>query len=74
MVRTRCFYCWDLGSIPGQGTKIPQAAMAKKVVKQRCAFPFDMLSTLMVCVMTSSLTYTLKMTKTECDSSWLWDQ
>ena len=26
VVQTRCFPCWDLGSIPGWGTKIPQAA------------------------------------------------
>ena len=26
VVRTRCFHCRGLGSIPGWGTKIPQAA------------------------------------------------
>ena len=26
VVGTRCFHCWDPGSIPGQGTKILQAA------------------------------------------------
>ena len=26
VVRTQSFYCHGLGSIPGQGTKIPQAA------------------------------------------------
>ena len=25
MVRTQCFHCGGPGSIPGQGTKIPQA-------------------------------------------------
>ena len=25
VVRTPCFHCYDLGSIPGQGTQIPQA-------------------------------------------------
>ena len=25
VVRTQCFHCWDPGSAPGQGTKIPQA-------------------------------------------------
>ena len=25
VVRTRCFHCWGPGSIPGGGTKIPQA-------------------------------------------------
>ena len=25
-VRTPCFQCWGPGSIPGRGTKIPQAA------------------------------------------------
>ena len=26
VVRTWRFHCWGLGSVPGQGTKIPQAA------------------------------------------------
>ena len=30
MVRTRHIHCHGLGSIPGRGTKIPQAARPKK--------------------------------------------
>ena len=25
VVRTQCFHCWSQGSVPGPGTKIPQA-------------------------------------------------
>ena len=34
MVRTRHFHCQGLGSIPGQGTKIPQATqLSQKKLK-----------------------------------------
>ena len=35
MVRTRCFHCWGLGSIPGQGTKIPQAVWHGKKERKK---------------------------------------
>ena len=34
MVRTQHFYCQGLGSVPGWGTKIPQAAQQKKKKKE----------------------------------------
>ena len=30
VIRTLNFYCWGLSSIPGQGTKIPQARRRDK--------------------------------------------
>ena len=40
VVRTRCFHCHGLGSIPGRGTKIPQAAQhnQKKKKKKKDSF------------------------------------
>ena len=40
VVRTQCFHCCGLGSMPGWGTKIPQAARRgqKKSVQILCPF------------------------------------
>ena len=37
VVRTQCFHCWGPGSIPGWGTKIPEAVLhaAKKKKKRK---------------------------------------
>ena len=35
VVRTRSFHCWGPGSIPGQGTKIPQAAQCGQEKKKK---------------------------------------
>ena len=35
MVRTRRFHCWGLGSIPCQGTKIPEATRGQKKKKEK---------------------------------------
>ena len=36
MVRTRCFHCCGLGSVPGQGTEIPQAMGHFPPKKREC--------------------------------------
>ena len=44
VVRTRRFHCCGLSSIPGQGTKIPQAAwhgQKKKKKKNRKILPYQ---------------------------------
>ena len=35
MVRTQQFHCWGLGSIPGQGTKIPKAIQHGQKEKEK---------------------------------------
>ena len=35
VVRTQHFHCCDLGSIPGWGTKVPQAVWPKKKKKNQ---------------------------------------
>ena len=35
MVRTWCCHCWAWGSIPGQGTKIPQAVQFSQKKKKK---------------------------------------
>ena len=35
VVKTPCFQCRGMGSIPGQGTKIPQAVWPKKKKKRK---------------------------------------
>ena len=43
-VRTRCFHCWGLGSIPGhQGTKIPLASRLGQKKKKRKKKPVEVL-------------------------------
>ena len=35
VVRTQCFHCWGLGSIPGWQTKIPQAMLCREKKKKK---------------------------------------
>ena len=35
VVRTLCFHCWGPGSIPGQGTKIPQNVQRNQKRKKK---------------------------------------